>query len=555
MVRLSESLDVQLHRISGYRPQWRVDQSLTLDVTDSLSPTLGLIVLGEAGEFRDQFTSRYSDIPPAMTTLPSSTDLLIGSSSEIPYAPTGEQISSMRLGAGGYYKGNDGISISTSIGPLSDNRGSRKRDGLRYDLQIAQNSDSLRWSANGWLAQLPGGADHDLRGDLAGSYQFSPESSDRFSFAYLNGNRAEISPVDGVLSKRQDERLTLGNLLSVAPADRIQINWESELNRLASRRNYAASDRRDSEFNWKNNANLEFSPAGVTAILHGGVDVQQQQYAGSLTQGLRNHLGFSIVRHWNSSDSLSFDLGSVKYRYDTPDENDHNDRDELRFTAEVAGGWALNRSLGLRAGLSSDLNHLVYVSRTRSGENRWARQFGLFVALPWNDSPVRNLAQFTLSSNFTDYDFSPFDVSQSRVFRSVTALDTLRLDLGGGWGMEINLAGQLDDYGNLLWDKWIENVSEEGYSYTIAGLPGYGTQNFQAAAGWMIHRRGTTVHNAVGGDILGQSVSSDGPIARMTATPSPGTSLDFIATSLFVRDGQRGNYNLPDLSLTFRWML
>ncbi len=551
LVKVRDQLGVWLHRLPGYQRQWKIDQSFSLDYERHLFGSFGLMAEAELTQFKDEPAIHYPSGPTLRPLLPTVQAGEFSSGLETPVV-TGEQMESSRLGAGGYWRSADGLSFDALVGPLDDTRGGAKRSGLRLDLNAGQTEDSLRWSAGGWLAHMADGTDHDFRANLAGGYGISDESFDRFQIDYLSGKRIEVSPVDGSFSHRQDDRLRLGNNLSVKPGGGLEIVWTSNLSQQGASRSRQIKDTRDSDFSWENEVTTELNSATRIASLKGGVQVEQQQYAGSLTQGRRNRLVLTLGHRWGGRDSLLFNLGSVKYRFDTPDESDQNDRDELRLTSELMGGWSLTRTFGVRLGCSADLNHIVYLYRARSAENRWTRLFELFVALPWQDSPISNNSRFTLSSHYTDYDFSPYDESQSRVFRSLTGADTLQVDFGHGWGVQLNLTGQLDDYGGLSWAKWVENVSEKGHSYTIAAMPEYVWGNFKTAAGWLIHDRRTSLLET-SGTVAGERVRSEGPSVRFASTISPHGSVEFRGTSLLVHDNVRGSYRLPDVNLTVRW--
>jgi len=551
-IELYETIEAKLHRLPDYFPQWKLNQQLKVNASHPFNDRFDWLITGEANEFRDQFASRHPDTGVGNSSLPG-VNPLRPSPSKV-NLPNEQRIRDGKLGTGGRWQSGN-LSLEALVGVLSDNRGVNERSGIQGDFSASQSKDSLNWLVTGWLARFPDGSDHRLQADLVGQYSFGDDAHDHIGLAYVNGRRFEISSLgaDGN-ARRDDQRLNLTNQLFVVLSKEINFSWESEVNNQEASRDGVNTSRRDREFIWSNGAGVIWTTDKLRTELNGGVDIQQQKYASSLTEGQRSSLGAVFARQIGSSDSLNATCSVLKYRYDTPEERDHNDRDELRYITTLAASHRVTEAFSLRAGTGVDLSHIVYIHADRSGENRWIRQFSVFAETPWNEPPLANIARFSIISHFTDYDFAPFDETASRVFRTATATDTLRLDLGKNWNCEISLAGEVNDNGSLVWDEWLQNVAEEGYAYTFAALPGYQRSNLNFSAGWVFHRRYSELRNSSPG-VDGQSVRSDGPIVRLMLQPAPRFYLEASGTSLKVRDRERGVYTLPDLRLMLSWVI
>lgn len=550
--RIYQTIDVKLHRLQDYLPQWKLNQQLRIEATHPYDDNLELVLTGEAGEFRDQFARRHPSTGVDRSNMPTGTAIQLPL---LTITQLDEQrIRDGRIGAGSRW--NEGnFSVEALVGFLNDNRGEKNRSGFRVDISATQSSDSLRWMASGWLARFPDGSDHDLRAEMNGEYSFGQEAQDQFGVSYVSGRRFDISLTQIEAARRDDKRFNLTNRLLVEASKEIGFSWESEVNNQTASRNAANTTRSDREFVWKNGAEMTWTTDRQSAALEGGIDVQQQKYAGSITEGQRSRLGLEFNRQVGSYDTLGVHCSVLKYRYDTPEEQDHNDRDELRFISGFAVSHSVTPAFRLRTGIGADLSHIVYISGSRSGENRWTRQFSLFAETPWKDPPIANVARFSIISHYTDYDFAPFDETASRVFRTASATDTLKLDFGKGWNCQLSLAGELNDHGSLVWDEWMQNIAEEGYAYTIVVLPGFSRPDVSLSAGWVYHRRSSTLRSSTSTIFSGQSVRSSGPSVMLSLRPTNGFSLEASGTTMRVHDRERGDYTLPDLRLTLNWMI
>jgi len=550
-ITLTEDLGVRLHRLPNYRPQWKIDQSLKFQTGIPYCQSCDLLFYGEAGQYRNQFASPHPTSSVSRESLPveeAMKNLVL-----LPTAPGGESIRDGRISAGGRWK-NHGLSVETLLGMQTDDRGYRSRSGLRGDFNASETSSGFGWSLNTWLADFPDGTDHELRARLGGDYPVQEAATDRFDVAYFSGRRMDVPVLGGGATHREDDRLSLTNQLEAAVFESMNLVWKSELSNQAARGIGGDPERRDREFTWKNGAELNWNNGRERLQFTAGMDVQQQKRADLLADGLRSRLNASLARLFSTKDSLDLRLGVIKYGYDTPSDADHNDRDELRYIIELGAGWAVAPAFGLRAALAADLNHIVYIRRARSAENRWTRLLGLYFTLPWKDPPVANTARFAVVSHYTDYDFEPYNETEGRVFRTAAATDTLRLELGRRWNCEIDLAGELNDHGAFVWDEWIQRTSEEGYAWTVGLLPGFDGRTMTFALGWIFHRRVSTLQEPSAGE-SGQSLRSDGPVARCSLRPMNRFAVEAAGTVLRIRDRGHHDYNLPDLRLTLHWLI
>lgn len=544
---LQQSLDVRLFRRPGYQRQWKVDHSLEYQFDHPLSLSSGLALKITQGEHRDQSTRRYAQSDVSGVTIPLSPRF--EGLSALSGDRTRDRISTTFIGAGGRIITENGIELEGLAGPVFDFRGGVAQEGINYIANYRFAIDSLKWAGSGKFSHFGSGDEHNVTMNVVGTYFLSSAASNSLQASYFTGSRREFTPFDSRLGKRNDRRLQVDNELKIQFSEELDGFWTSAFMNRHSGSENSSSSRSDREFDWNNSFTGKWAASGRYLEVNGGVEFQQQEYAGGLTQGRNTRLQTSAGIAGESTDTTLIEAGVSRYRFDTPDELDHNDRDELRWRFHIRSGRHLTSALMLRAGLDVNLNHLVYLHRTRSGENRWTRQFTLYSEVPWRDYPVENNARFAAAAHYTDYDFTPFDLTNSRVFRTFTAVDTLRLAFDRNWRLEVNALGQLDDYGAMNWSEWQQNISEEGSSYTIVFIPVRKHRRTETGLGWVLNRRLSYAVKDNGDRETSEDIRSYGPVARFLFYPNGRFNIAFHSTILTIKRAGGDRLIVPDVNL------
>ena len=578
-IQCDERLTVWLHHASGYQRQWKVNQQLDFTVQHPIKKTFDWMLTGEMERFIDRQAHRPANDIRLFPLMPLEQGFSFqNTSSQWSDAGRTNNITGGHLGLGGVYRWRDQVTFNGVVGPLYDDHNGFIRQGLRWTAGFDGANDNNNLQTNGWLDRFPDGNDYGWSAVLRGDYAFSDQGYDSFTMLYSGDDRRQSFSLAETESRRYDETLILSNHLTTSeqeypssrPAD-WSMSWDSEMIRQRTTHSGDRIDYSNQEFMWRNDLHLGWLISRVVfGNITGGIDLQQQQYAGSMTQGRRTHIGMISQYTPSSSDSLSLETHAIRYRYDTPDESDYNDRDELRYMIAVRYGKKLTPQFDIKLRLEVDLHHLLYIYRARSGENRWTRLLMLVAELPWNNEPVNNIARFAVTSHYTNYDYSPATESMSRVYRSFTAGDTLHIAFSHRFDCEADFALTIDDHGRFRWNDWVEDVSEDGYSYTIALKPSGTVGDYRIGAGWSWHRRLTTLHLASDGTgssgetVEGENIRSTGPLfsfafpASRYAGPSgerysKGLRVELTGSILWVDDRLRGSYRLPDIHLLLLW--
>ncbi|NQT34338.1 hypothetical protein HQ587_04040 [bacterium] len=516
-----ETIALHLHEVPGYRKRWKVDQRLMFGFSHPINKTLRWSLNGDQERF---YLSDVSDM--------------------------GSRYVSLGIG---YWAVKKRLKANFSTGPLSEQRGENRQQGIHLDGDLQSNWSSGSLTTHGWLERLPSGYDQGWTSTLMGEHSFTDEASDNYTISFNHHRQRVFNPSDEVAGYRRDEQFNIHNELRSGKGRPLCIRWNSDLTRRIVHDNaYRAQS--DYDNTWKNKIQATIDEGGFRIAAFAGLDLQDMEYSEVLGQGRRNYIGLYSGFEGNLLDTSGIEARVMKYRFDTPDESDFNDRDELRYLFTLQGGKQLIPNLGVRFKLEADLTHLVYLYGQRSAENRWTRIFSLSCELPWRDDFFSNIARFSLVSNYNVYDFSQSDQTMSRVYRFFSAEDSLRIYLTPHSEVEMDVGVLLDEHGRFSWSEWVEKVSEDGYNVSATIAYTYKAEDIDLRIGWAMNQRYSWQHLTDDRKIRGDAVRSTGPVASINARLANRLTAEIDGHLLHVMDSSGSDYLLPDIQCSLTWV-
>ena len=197
-------------------------------------------------------------------------------------------------------------------------------------------------------------------------------------------------------------------------------------------------------------------------------------------------VGFGLAK----ADSLALFGRMTIRRSDTPDPEEHNDRDELARYAKLTYSRRFQSGLKLNCTLSTTQNHFIYLSSERSGNNKWTRTYTLTPGLRYHPSERLSLSQsYSLSANYQEYDYDKLlnpDAPRSYLSRRASVGNTFQWRISGQTNINCGYTFRMEDEGRLYEKdgQWKQAISKDGVdhsanfsvSYRAAALsvsPGY----------------------------------------------------------------------------------
>lgn len=157
-------------------------------------------------------------------------------------------------------------------------------------------------------------------------------------------------------------------------------------------------------------------------------------------------------------DSINAFMDLQKLQYDTPEKQNTDDRDELRFLLEFTYGHIFSPRLRLHTNLGFRFLHLIYIYGQRSADNHKIRTFRFSSLLSWRFSPgIRMTQSAEVLANYTEYDYeSLFPGIRSFAYRKFSIEDSLFFELMPHSQLFFQWKLELDENGKFLWEEWLE---------------------------------------------------------------------------------------------------
>ncbi len=218
---------------------------------------------------------------------------------------------------------------------------------------------------------------------------------------------------------------------------------------------------------------LEENQAGFSAALDAqrgrktgriemGIRNVTQTIRGDILQGRKTDLAVQGRLPMPVQSSLAMRLSVSKYVLDTRNENNYDDRDELRYKTEAV--WSKRFSPAFLYELQGviHLDHLVYIFSQNSANNRWTRFFLLNSSLRHRPSPFFNqTVRATVSATYQAYDFETDPYStRSTVYRRVNLADSAAISIAAPLTLNGKIGWQEEEFGRLYWDSFEEERSD-----------------------------------------------------------------------------------------------
>jgi hypothetical protein len=537
--------------------KWKDDQSLAAGLLYGLSAPWQLALTMQSFSFLDRQTGLNADI----------------------------HTHSARLGV--HYLPSPRLQIKFDAGPKWDYRFQRKDNGLTcsadaaaqdFDVQSYRNSFSLALNEDLFDQRRNSNRNAIYRV----SRSFTQDTADTLRFYASNRRNDNYTSASGDFESLRETNKGLQNALGYQMAPLMRLWLTSELQfRDVEVASYAAEQKQKSR-------QRHDQQAGNSLILHthGRRWYSQSQLSyESLTQkydidvndlkvpfsqrtafitpnnsSQRLTLGSEFGSRLSRVDSLNVYGSMSRFRYDTPDTNNFDDRDEFRGHLRGMIRHVFSPVLLLDVQSSVNLYHMVYIFGERSADNNWNRILRLRPGLYYTPTRTLRLYQsFEVLANYVDYDFDSAQQStKSYVFRKFSMDDSLRWQFADrtSWALDYRL--QLEENGQLYWQKWSERVLTTRRSHWFqARLHHSNRAGLSLSPGFTVYLREEWRHdqNEHGVEIKKSAGTfcSYGPMLRVTYAPSAAAQVTFDGIRRRVNPAGQAFYYINDLDVQVEW--
>lgn len=482
-----------------------------------------------------------------------------------------------------------GIRLQSYIGPKSDSRFEQQDNGWYYAFDAA--ADHIEWEEYDHSLRFVLGEDRfasrrnkDLNAGYKLKKRFAAGTIDSLHVYTWQRRRDNYTSVSGDIERFQENVSAIHNTLTYRVSSAVQLMWRTvisdkdvQVSSISADTLQKSRKRNDQSLNQDMSCRVDAGP--VDGRLHFSYHALSQLYdvekpavnnpfsrrTAFITpdnKSERFYLSAKFNLRLSESDRVSAFFSSSRFQYDTPDTNNFDDRDELRLNSRLTYYHLFNKSLKLKLNIGVNLYHMVYIYGERSADNNWNRIFRLNPTVVYSAGKRFRLSQsFEVLANYVDYDYEEMDSAiRSFVFRKFAVYDSLTWRFSRQTSFSMDYRLQLEENGQMLWDKWSEKVISTRRNqwlhlfvhYTRGGVftlsPGF-TLYFRDQWRYQPDRFGNQSKTRVG------TFASYGPILRIRYAPSAKLNLVIDAMRQAVDDKDKERYYFNNIDVKLNWFL
>ena len=380
---------------------------------------------------------------------------------------------------------NDGsfsfINLKVTGGPIWDSRREQKDSGFKFTSSLIRRKQNIE----GWNSEIDAGIigerfqqriNQSQNVAIKFSRNFYEATSDSFYLDIREKRQDYFINKAGQIETRTENLNGFGNNLRYRLSDGITLRWatrfrlaETEFESPQAGRGDVKRRRRNETT--ENYLSVSYAKNKLKGRINAGFRSNLQKYTISSSLSTLNlpllspdnesrSLFFSSSLNFSPTidDSLGFLASSNRLRYETPDSNNFDDRDEIRLLFET--GYAHRFGDDFRINLKAVMNfdHIVYLFGERSIDNHWNRIFLLSSELMIKLTPKINTKQsFVVLANYFDYDYDDKILPiRSLVLRNFIHRQFTTIELNEKLSFRISSRIELEEDGKLDWDNFLE---------------------------------------------------------------------------------------------------
>ncbi len=479
------------------------------------------------------------------------------------------------------------VHLQASAGPKWDRRFDQNDSGLYYSFDAA--ADHIEWEEYDHSLRFALGEDRfaDRRNkDLNAGYRvkkiFTPGTMDSLHIYTWQRRRDNYTSLRGDIESFQEHVSGIHNTLTyrMSPAfhllaQTLFLNKDVQVSSFSADTLQKSRKRNDEMINQSVIGRIDAD--GIEGEVEFSYNAQSQLYdvgkssvknpfsrrTAFITpdnQSERYYLGTRFNIRLSDADRIYAFASTSRFKYDTPDTNNYDDRDELRINSRLVFEHIFNKSLKLNLNIGVNLYHMVYIFGERSADNNWNRIFRLNPTIYYRIGERFRLSQsFEVLANYVDYDYEEVDSAiRSFVFRKFAVYDSLSCRISRRTVVSMDYRLQLEENGQLLWEKWSEKIISTrrnqwlhifvhyNYNELFTLSPGY-TLYLRDQWRYQPDQHGNQVRNKQG------TFAGYGPILRIRYAPSAKLNLIFDAVRQAVKNVDQKRYYFNNIDIKLNW--
>lgn len=264
----------------------------------------------------------------------------------------------------------------------------------------------------------------------------------------------------------------------------------------------------------------------------------------------------SLSGLWNlsSSDKIVFNLFHRKLKYDTPGEENYDDRDELLSIGRVMYEHKFNSFFKAFVNLEGSLNKTIYIFAERSANNNIKRTLKLSSGGVFQAGKLTSMNSAEVSANYTVFDYEELNPNfRSYSFRQFALRDSSQFRFSKSTNLLLAGYVKLSEQGDFKWSNFSgkpqrllqEIYAEPKITYDYYGfIFGIGARFFALST-----------FNVKEGKIKikASEYESIGPLAELTYLIATRISLKFLGWLEYIKAEDNSTREMANLSIRMNY--
>ena len=254
-------------------------------------------------------------------------------------------------------------------------------------------------------------------------------------------------------------------------------------------------------------------------------------------------------------DNISFSILHRKLVYNTPSEENFDDRDELLSILRLSYNRNFNHLFNFFLNLEGSYNHIVYVFAERSSNNNIRRILKFSSGGEFSGSKLYSRNIFEVSANYTSYDFEDITPnSRSFSFRQFSAKDSTSYNFYNNVYIDFTGYVKLSEQGDFDWKSFANSPDRFLAEYYLEPMLKLKTNIIHMGVGLRFFNLQTYGYNSNNFKFLSNEYSSLGPIMNFGLI-MPNLSLQLYGWYEFISNEKNITRELANLTLSVNWKL
>lgn len=268
------------------------------------------------------------------------------------------------------------------------------------------------------------------------------------------------------------------------------------------------------------------------------------------------NLSLTVNYALSQKDIFSFSLLQRKFQYDTPSEENYDDRDELISLGRILYIRKLSPYLNIFISSEIGVNTLVYLFSQRSSNNNVKRLIKLSSGSTFKNSFIQNSASAEVSANYTVYKYEDLiQTVKSFSFRQFNVKDSALVKINRNFNFQAAGSVKLSEQGNFNWNDFSSKPSRYIQEIYLEPKLFYQWENFSFGMGFRRFSRSTFGYVTADEKKLLTEYVSYGPVSDIYYNIFNRVSIKFTGWLEFIKSESDSRRKVSNFNLDVTWRI